>query len=266
MFTENDEYKDILSITKDIISKQRDLLKEKQAFHSLEEEATKIFDSISNGQTKKECRGLLNHIKTWIKVLDLWVELQDKLDDRVEELRSLTKKSEECGYMEIGPFSDKFDAIINSTAFRSLKAFDVDRFDLRMKQFELIEKIPEEYVGQIRLALGSVLAAQNFLNMAKRSAEEFKYYHLKYEMQLVSDDQLEEIKFLEQEMDTLKEGEYLIPEDRKPKVVQRLLSAEVAGRKDVQIKILSRLKQYVPLDTLPISDEKDDGQPRMVDF
>ncbi|GMT49716.1 MAG: hypothetical protein IEMM0008_1255 [bacterium] len=257
------EQKDIPALVQTMLDFQKVLLEGKADFIDLEE---KVKGLLGEKPESRELKKLSKHVKTWLKVLSLWEELKKTLGERKSHIITLIKEAETKGYIELEPFVERFESYINNTAFLSINAFETDNFEGLIKTYSLESSLSKGYLDKVREIHQWNADATVFLEATKKSVRDYKYYHLKYEMQLPEDQQLEDIDFLEKEIHVIKEGQYEIPEDRVKLVIHKLVTG-YSGKRHEQEFILNRLKAYKPMiGSLPVSDDDFDDSPPIVDF
>ncbi len=257
------EQKDIPGLVQTMLDFQRVLLEGKADFIGLE---VKVKGLLSEKPESRDLKKLSKHVKTWLKVLSLWEELKETLGDRKSHIIILIKDAETKGYIELEPFVERFELYINNTAYLSINAFETDNFEALLKTYSLESHVSKGYLDKVREIHQWNAEATVFLEATKKSVRDYKYYHLKYEMQLPDNQQLKDIDFLEKEINALKEGEYEIPEDRVKLVMHKLVTGYSGKRREQEI-ILNRLKAYKPIiGSLPVSDDEFDDSPPIVDF
>ncbi len=253
---------DILYEITSMTEKQELLLKNKQVFSEIIQELSKLIDYDKNN---KDLKALLTHTKTWNNILNLWTELKYKTNQRITKIQKLINKAEDNEFLEIKPFVNELNSIINNIGYRSLNAFNVDRFEELVNKLSYKGKISDDYIKKIKNTISSYDRILNFFEETQKSIPKYKYYHVKYELQLSTEEQLKEIYSIEEELNNIKNGEYKLPEDRVIQVVQRLLN-DFPGNKEAQKKIIDKVKLYNPLTNYPISDKPEKDTPKIIDF
>ncbi len=258
------DQKDIPTIIQTIINKQDYLLESTDDFNTL---LAELEEKQKEPEVSRDFKTLCKLTKTWVKILGLWNELQFDQEDRQISIVNYIREAEKSQYIELNIFNERFDHFINNTSYLSLDAINISRFKELLEQFSFGKWISEEYWEKIEEVHHLVKDAQDFLKASQKSSREYRYYHLKYDMQLVGDDQLDEIKDLEYAMTDIKEGEYTIPEDRQRMIIHKLVK-DFSGKKNEQKVIIEKLKTYKPLVTsLPVEEnaESEEGA-RLFDF
>ncbi len=257
------EQKDIPGLVQIMLDFQEVLLEGKAEFIDLE---LRVKELLAEKPESRDLKKLSKHVKTWLKVLSLWEELKETLGERKSHIITLIKEAEAKSYIELEPFVEGFEAYINNTAFLSINAFETDNFEELLKTYSLESHVSKGYLDKVREIHEWNADATVFLEATKKSVRDYKYYHLKYEMQLPDGQQLKDIDFLEKAINTIKEGNYQIPEDRIKLVIHKLVTG-YSGKRHEQEFILNRLKSYKPMvGSLPVSDDEFDDSPPMVDF
>jgi len=256
--------KDIQTLIQTLISSQSVLLKDKDIFSSLRQE---IEEKSRINPSDKPLKSLKNMLITWDKILNLWQELEEKLSGRQETITTIISKAETDRYIHLKPFSGHLEAFIRGTAYLSLDALNLNQFEELISGFSLKDRIPKSYFSRLRECLGLVKDVQDFLSDIKKASFTSQYYHLSYDLYLGGDKELEEIRWLENELKPQKPTDYQIPEQRLVQVIRRLMT-DLSGKKPEQIKIIDRIKSYTPMTSIPAPDELSQPHegPRFVDF
>jgi len=217
--------------------------------------------------TNRSLKSLNNLVVTWIKIINLWHELENKLENRQNAITTLLSQAEKNAYIHLKPFTAALQDYIEGTAYLSLNAIDTNHFEKLLSDCSYKDRIPKTYISRIRECQNLVTEVQGFLKTIRKASDTYQFYHLKYNLYLADHSALEEIIWLENQIKPSKPTDYKIPEHRAIQVIQRLVT-DFSGKKTEQKRMIDKLKNYKPITSVP--PDEDDSHPiegpRLVDF